>query len=61
MISRDGAHLYALPTTTNGVRLALSPEAWKDEACAVAGRELTAREWADALPSRKYLPVCRSA
>jgi WD40 repeat protein/DNA-binding SARP family transcriptional activator len=57
-ISRDGAHLYALPTTTNGVRLALSPEAWKDEACAVAGRELTAREWADALPARDYVPVC---
>jgi len=59
VLSRDGAHLYALPATTNGVRLALSPEAWKDEACAVAGRELTAREWADALPSRAYRPVCR--
>jgi WD40 repeat protein len=57
-MSRDGAHLYALPATTRGIRLALSPKAWKQQACTIAGRELTAREWADALPGRPYRPVC---
>jgi WD40 repeat protein len=57
-MSRDGRHLFALPASTNGVRLALSPATWKQEACAIAGRELTAREWADALPRRPYRAIC---
>ena len=57
-ISHDGAHLYALPTGTTGIRLALSPEAWKRQACLIAGRELTQREWRDALPGRPYRQVC---
>ena len=27
-------------------------------ACLVAGRELTAREWSDALPGRSYQRIC---
>jgi WD40 repeat protein len=57
-MSHDGADLYALPTGTNGVRLSLSPEVWKRQACLIAGRELTRREWADALPGRPYRAVC---
>ena len=57
-ISRDGTFLYALPATTSGIRLALSPQTWKQQACVIAGRELTAREWADALPGRSYRPAC---
>ena len=57
-MSRDGAHLYALPAGTTGIRLALSPEGWKQQACTIAGRELTTREWADALPGRAYRRVC---
>lgn len=49
-LSRDGAHLYALSPGTKGIRLTLSPSAWKQQACAIAGRALTAREWPDALP-----------
>jgi WD40 repeat protein len=58
VMSADGAYLYALPTTTRGVQFALSPATWKQQACAIAGRELTAREWADALPGRPYRRVC---
>jgi WD40 repeat protein len=58
VLSRDGANLYAFPSTTKGLRLALSPAVWKQEACAIAGRQLTAREWADALPGRPYRRVC---
>jgi WD40 repeat protein len=57
-LSPDGAHLYALPASTRGIRLTLSPDAWKQQACAIAGRELTAREWADALPGRSYRELC---
>jgi WD40 repeat protein len=57
-MSRDGAHLYALPTGTKGIRLTLSPDAWKRHACTIAGRELSRPEWQDALPDRRYRPVC---
>ena len=60
-LSRDGAYLYALPTGREGVRLALSPSVWKRQACTVAGRELSRREWEDALPGRPYRPVCHAA
>jgi WD40 repeat protein len=56
--SPDGAHLFAVSTGTQGVRLDASPESWKRHACLVAGRDLTAREWEDALPERSYRAVC---
>jgi WD40 repeat protein/class 3 adenylate cyclase len=56
--SRDGSHLFAISTRTRGIRLATDPEAWKRHACLVAGRELTPREWKDALPARPYRAVC---
>jgi hypothetical protein len=58
-LSRDGAYLYALPTGAEGVRLVLSPQVWKRQACVIAGRELSRQEWEDALPGRPYRPVCR--
>jgi DNA-binding SARP family transcriptional activator/WD40 repeat protein len=58
VLSRDAKYLYALPTGTKGVRLELSPDVWKHQACAISGRELTQREWQDALPGRPYRAVC---
>jgi hypothetical protein len=58
-LSRDGAHLFALPTGMEGVRIELSPRVWKRQACAISGRELSRQEWQDALPGREYRPVCR--
>ena len=60
-LSRDGKNLYALPTGPRGIRLSLSPDVWKRQACLIAGRELTRREWRDALPSRPYQAVCRDS
>jgi hypothetical protein len=40
------------------VRLASSADAWKRHACHVAGRDLTPREWQDALPGQPYRIVC---
>jgi len=57
-LSPDGAHLFAVSLDGRGVRFDLSPEAWKRQACAVAGRELTPGEGADALPDRPYRAVC---
>ena len=57
-ISHDGAYLYAAPTGTRGVRLALSHDAWKRLACTIAGRTLTRQEWHEAVPARPYRAVC---
>jgi predicted ATP-grasp superfamily ATP-dependent carboligase len=32
--------------------------AWVSFACALAGRDLTAAEWAEALGDREYRPTC---
>ncbi len=58
ILSRDGSYLYALPTGTEGMRLALQPRLWRDLACQIAGRELTEREWEEVLPERPYRKVC---
>ena len=61
ILNRDGSYLYALPTGTEGMRLALAPRLWRDLACAIAGRELTRREWEEVLPDRPYREVCAPA
>jgi WD40 repeat protein len=58
ILNRDGSYLYALPTGTEGMRLALEPRLWPDLACQIAGRELTEREWVEVLPERPYRKVC---
>ena len=54
----DGQRVFAVSAGTHGLRWEVSPEAWKQHACAVAGRELSAREWSDALPGRPYRAIC---
>ena len=56
--ARDGSHLFAVPAAGRGVRWDVRPAAWERHACLVAGRELTAREWSDALPERSYRRIC---
>ena len=57
-LSPDGTYLFAVSTGLRGIRLATAPDAWKRHACLVAGRELTRREWRDALPGRQYRTLC---
>ena len=54
----DGRHLFAVSTHDRGLRLDTDPESWKQHACLVAGRELSADEWENALPDRGYRAVC---
>jgi len=56
--SPDGSHLFTVSTGGQGIRLDASPASWKRRACLVAGRDLTAREWEDALPDRPYEAAC---
>ena len=58
VLNRDGSYLYAVPTGTEGLQLALTPRRWPGLACRIAGRELTEREWAEALPGRPYRQLC---
>ena len=57
-LTRDGSYLFAVSTGLRGVRLATDPEVWKRQACMIAGREMTRREWRDELPDRPYQAVC---
>jgi WD40 repeat protein len=59
--SPSGSHLFAVSTGLRGIRLATNPEVWKRHACLVAGRDLTQREWRDALPGRPYRAVCATS
>ena len=56
--ARDGSHLFAVPDSGRGVRWDIRSAAWERHACLVAGRELTAREWDDALPERPFRQIC---
>jgi WD40 repeat protein/DNA-binding SARP family transcriptional activator len=58
-LSPEGSRLFAVSASRRAVRWDVGPEAWKQHACRVAGRELTRREWAEALPGRHYRTVCR--
>jgi hypothetical protein len=57
-LSPNGRHLFALSTSRVALRWDLSPQAWKQHACRVAGRELTPGEWRAALPGMPYRKVC---
>ncbi|MDA0166356.1 winged helix-turn-helix domain-containing protein [Solirubrobacter ginsenosidimutans] len=53
-----GTHVYAIATTGPGISFDTSPQAWERHACVVGGHELSAQEWADALPGRPLENVC---
>ena len=55
----DGSRLFAVSADDRAVRFEASAGAWKRHACLIAGRDLTTREWSDALPNRPYRTVCR--
>jgi WD40 repeat protein len=55
---RDGKHVFAVPHTGRAVRWDIRPAAWDQQACMVAGRDMSAREWRDVLPARSFRPVC---
>ncbi|MCW3063291.1 MAG: NTPase-like protein [Solirubrobacterales bacterium] len=57
-LSPDGSRLFAVSTRGDGISFDMSPHAWTRHACLVAGHELTAAEWHDALPGRPYRAVC---
>jgi hypothetical protein len=42
-----------------GYRWPVTPGAWEDHACAVAGRNFTREEWDRFVGSRNYSAVCR--
>ncbi|HYI17135.1 MAG TPA: protein kinase [Solirubrobacteraceae bacterium] len=56
--SRDGRHLFVLRETGLALRWEVTPDAWSQHACRVAGRDLTPAEWADLVPDEDYRRVC---
>jgi WD40 repeat protein len=58
VFSPDGKSLLAVFDSGTGVIWNVDPAAWKEQACHVAHRNLTAAEWRDFLPQRRYRRVC---
>jgi WD40 repeat protein/class 3 adenylate cyclase/tRNA A-37 threonylcarbamoyl transferase component Bud32 len=56
--SRDGRRLFVLRDTGAAQRWEVTPDAWSQHACRVAGRDLTRAEWADLVPDEDYRRVC---
>jgi WD40 repeat protein/DNA-binding SARP family transcriptional activator/energy-coupling factor transporter ATP-binding protein EcfA2 len=56
--SRDGGKLIAIYDDGQGFEWPATPDAWKQHACAVAGRNLTREEWARFVTGHRYAPVC---
>jgi WD40 repeat protein len=56
----NGARLLTISDHGRGAMWDLRPQAWVRRACAVAGRSLTRVEWREAMPGRRYAPVCRT-
>jgi WD40 repeat protein len=54
----DGRRLFALYDTGTAERWEVSPDAWSQHACRVAGRDLTRAEWEQVIPSQDYRRVC---
>lgn len=63
-----GTFAFMLPDPTDelvvldgqrpGHRYPLDPDVWLAEACRIAGRDLTAAEWARYVPTEPYRPTC---
>jgi hypothetical protein len=56
--SPDDSKLIAIYDDGQGFEWSATPNAWKQHACAVAGRNLTREEWARFVTARRYAPVC---
>jgi WD40 repeat protein/class 3 adenylate cyclase/tRNA A-37 threonylcarbamoyl transferase component Bud32 len=56
--SRDARRLFVLRETGLALRWEVTPDAWSQHACRVAGRDLTRAEWADLVPDEDYRRVC---
>ena len=54
----DGRRLFVLHDLGAAQRWEVSPDAWSQHACRVAGRELTRAEWEELVPDQDYRPVC---
>ena len=61
VLAPDGSRLFAVSDRNAGLRLDISPQTWKRHACLVASRDLTPREWQNALPGQPYRTICRPA
>jgi len=54
----DGRQLFVLRDSGDAERWEVDPDAWSEQACRVADRELTRAEWSEFVPEQGYRPVC---
>ena len=58
LVTASHDELVVAGATTAGRSFPLSVSSWMAHACQVAGRDLTAAEWASYVPSRPYRQTC---
>jgi DNA-binding beta-propeller fold protein YncE len=58
LIPGMSGELVVIGADGGGRRYPLDPDTWTARACAVAGRDLTAQEWARYVPNRPYRATC---
>jgi DNA-binding SARP family transcriptional activator/WD40 repeat protein len=56
--SPNGSNLIVIYDDGKGFAWPVTPSAWKQHACAIAGRNLTREEWARFVTGHDYEPVC---
>jgi WD40 repeat protein/DNA-binding SARP family transcriptional activator len=54
----DGRRLFAVYLDGRGLRWEVDPEAWRRQACVVAGGGLTPEQWEEVVPEQDYISVC---
>ncbi len=60
-VARDESHVWIVLDGA-WTRIPLDPRGWRDRACTLAGRSLTAQEWRDFVPGeRPYHDACAHA
>ena len=58
-VTEGGDAMVVVSIAGMGWRWDLDPARWSTQACTVAARTLTVREWHQYLPSMPYDPTCR--
>jgi WD40 repeat protein len=59
-LSPDGRRLLLTHADGRGAVWDVDPKSWARRACTLANRTLTADEWEEFLPGRRYAPACAS-
>jgi WD40 repeat protein len=56
----DGRRLFVVSGAGHAIRWEIDPEAWRRQACVMAGGGLTREQWEQVVPEQDYISTCPS-